>query len=48
VWTQLKDLIAGIAEAMEITPEIEQLPTQPGDVERPDAGTHGVPRKKCF
>ncbi|MCS4044975.1 nucleoside-diphosphate-sugar epimerase [Salinibacter ruber] len=32
--TQLKDLISGIAEAMDITPEIEQLPTQPGDVER--------------
>ncbi|MCS3643330.1 NAD-dependent epimerase/dehydratase family protein [Salinibacter ruber] len=32
--TQLKDLISGIAEAMDIAPEIEQLPTQPGDVER--------------
>ncbi len=32
--TQLKDLISGIAEAMDITPEIEQLPTQPGDVTR--------------
>jgi len=32
--TQLKDLISGIAEAMEIDPEIEQLPTQPGDVKR--------------
>jgi nucleoside-diphosphate-sugar epimerase len=32
--TQLKDLIAGIAEAMDIEPEIEQLPTQPGDVKR--------------
>ena len=32
--TQLKDLISGIAEAMEITPEIQQLPEQPGDVER--------------
>ncbi len=32
--TQLKDLISGIGEAMDITPEIEQLPTQPGDVER--------------
>ncbi|WP_263785020.1 NAD-dependent epimerase/dehydratase family protein [Salinibacter grassmerensis] len=32
--TQLKDLISGIAEAMDITPEIEQLPTQPGDVKR--------------
>ncbi|MCS3950912.1 GDP-mannose 4,6-dehydratase [Salinibacter ruber] len=32
--TQLKDLISGIAEAMDIAPEIEQLPTQPGDVKR--------------
>ncbi len=32
--TQLKDLISGIGEAMGITPEIEQLPTQPGDVTR--------------
>ncbi len=32
--TQLKDLISGIAEAMDIEPEIEQLPTQPGDVKR--------------
>jgi nucleoside-diphosphate-sugar epimerase len=32
--TQLRDLIAGIAEAMDIEPEIEQLPTQPGDVKR--------------
>lgn len=32
--TQLKDLIAGIGEAMGISPEIKQLPTQPGDVER--------------
>jgi nucleoside-diphosphate-sugar epimerase len=32
--TQLKDLISGIAEAMEITPEVKQLPTQPGDVKR--------------
>jgi nucleoside-diphosphate-sugar epimerase len=32
--TQLKDLISGIADAMDITPEIKQLPTQPGDVER--------------
>ncbi|MCS3639261.1 NAD-dependent epimerase/dehydratase family protein [Salinibacter ruber] len=32
--TQLKDLISGIAEAMGITPEIKQLPEQPGDVER--------------
>ncbi|MCS3861644.1 nucleoside-diphosphate-sugar epimerase [Salinibacter ruber] len=30
--TQLKDLISGIAEAMDMTPEIEKLPTQPGDV----------------
>ncbi len=32
--TQLKDLISGIAEAMNIEPEIKQLPTQPGDVKR--------------
>ena len=32
--TKLKDLISGISEAMDITPEIEQLPTQPGDVAR--------------
>ncbi|MBB4091120.1 GDP-mannose 4,6-dehydratase [Salinibacter ruber] len=32
--TQLKDLISGIAEVMDITPEIEQLPMQPGDVKR--------------
>ena len=32
--TQLKDLIAGIGEAMGIEPEIKQLPTQPGDVKR--------------
>lgn len=32
--TQLKDLISGIAEAMDITPEVKQLPEQPGDVER--------------
>ena len=32
--TQLKDLISGIADAMGITPEIKQLPKQPGDVER--------------
>ncbi len=32
--TQLKDLISGIADAMGITPEIKQLPEQPGDVER--------------
>ena len=31
---QLKDLISGIADAMDITPEIKQLPTQPGDVKR--------------
>jgi nucleoside-diphosphate-sugar epimerase len=31
---QLRDLISGIAETMDITPEIDQLPTQPGDVER--------------
>jgi UDP-glucuronate 4-epimerase len=30
--TQLKNLIVGIAEAMDIEPEIKQLPTQPGDV----------------
>ena len=32
--TQLKDLIHGIADALEIEPEIKQLPTQPGDVKR--------------
>jgi nucleoside-diphosphate-sugar epimerase len=32
--TQLKDLIAGIGDAMGIEPKIEQLPTQPGDVKR--------------
>jgi nucleoside-diphosphate-sugar epimerase len=32
--TQLKNLISGIADAMSITPEIKQLPTQPGDVKR--------------
>ncbi|MCS4150740.1 NAD-dependent epimerase/dehydratase family protein [Salinibacter ruber] len=32
--TQLRDLISGIADAMGITPEIKQLPEQPGDVER--------------
>ncbi|MCS3677803.1 nucleoside-diphosphate-sugar epimerase [Salinibacter ruber] len=32
--TQLKELISGIAEAMDITPEIKQLPEQPGDVKR--------------
>jgi nucleoside-diphosphate-sugar epimerase len=32
--TQLKDLISGIAGAMDITPEVKQLPEQPGDVER--------------
>ena len=38
-WTQLKDLISGIADAMDITPEIKQ---------RPDAGTLDVPRRKYF
>jgi nucleoside-diphosphate-sugar epimerase len=32
--TKLKDLISGIGDAMDITPEIKQLPTQPGDVKR--------------
>jgi nucleoside-diphosphate-sugar epimerase len=32
--TQLKDLIAGIGEAMDVEPDIKQLPTQPGDVKR--------------
>ena len=32
--TELRELISGIADAMGITPEIEQLPEQPGDVER--------------
>jgi nucleoside-diphosphate-sugar epimerase len=32
--TKLKDLIWGIADALEIEPEIKQLPTQPGDVKR--------------
>ena len=32
--TQLKDLIAGIGEAVGIEPEIERLPMQPGDVKR--------------
>jgi nucleoside-diphosphate-sugar epimerase len=32
--TQLKDLIAGIGETMDIEPDIKQLPTQPGDVKR--------------
>ncbi len=32
--TQLKDLISGIAEAMDSTPEVEQLPARPGDVKR--------------
>jgi nucleoside-diphosphate-sugar epimerase len=32
--TQLKDLISGLADAMGMTPEIKQLPEQPGDVER--------------
>ena len=46
--TQLKDLIDGIGDALGIKPDIKQLPTQPGDVKRPDAGTLRVPRKKCF
>jgi nucleoside-diphosphate-sugar epimerase len=32
--TELRDLISGIAGAMGISPEIEQLPEQPGDVKR--------------
>jgi len=32
--TQLKNLISGIADAMGVTPEIEQLPEQPGEVKR--------------
>ncbi len=32
--TKLKELITGIAEAMDISPEIKRLPEQPGDVER--------------
>jgi nucleoside-diphosphate-sugar epimerase len=32
--TRLEDLISGIADAMEMTPEIKRLPEQPGDVER--------------
>ncbi|MCS4101397.1 nucleoside-diphosphate-sugar epimerase [Salinibacter ruber] len=32
--TQLKDLISAIADAMGMTPEIKQLPEQPGDIER--------------
>ncbi|WP_272505440.1 NAD-dependent epimerase/dehydratase family protein [Salinibacter ruber] len=32
--TKLKDLISGIAEAMDITPKIKKLPEQPGDVKR--------------
>jgi nucleoside-diphosphate-sugar epimerase len=32
--TKLKELITGIGEAMDIEPEIKQLPTQPGDVKR--------------
>jgi len=32
--TPLKDLIHGIADALDIDPEIKQLPTQPGDVKR--------------
>jgi nucleoside-diphosphate-sugar epimerase len=32
--TQLRDLISGIADALDFTPEIEQLPRQPGDARR--------------
>jgi nucleoside-diphosphate-sugar epimerase len=32
--TKLKKLITGIGEAMDIEPEVKQLPTQPGDVKR--------------
>lgn len=32
--TQLKELIHGIAAALDIEPDIKQLPTQPGDVKR--------------
>ena len=32
--TQLRDLIAGIGEALGIEPQIERLPRQPGDVDR--------------
>jgi len=32
--TKLRDLIAGIGDALGITPEIEQLPMPPGDVQR--------------
>ena len=32
--TRLKELIEGIGEALGITPEIERLPMQPGDVKR--------------
>jgi nucleoside-diphosphate-sugar epimerase len=32
--TELRDLIQGIADALDIVPEIKQLPTQPGDVKR--------------
>jgi nucleoside-diphosphate-sugar epimerase len=32
--TQLKELIDGIASALDIDPEIKRLPTQPGDVKR--------------
>jgi nucleoside-diphosphate-sugar epimerase len=32
--TQLRDLISGIAGAMEIEPDIKRLPEQPGDLER--------------
>ncbi len=35
--TKLKDLISGIADAMDTTPEIERLPPQPGDVKRTHA-----------
>ena len=32
--TQLRDLIAGIGDAVGIEPEIQRLPMQPGDVKR--------------
>jgi nucleoside-diphosphate-sugar epimerase len=32
--TQLKELVSGIADAMDITPEIKRLPKQPGDAKR--------------
>jgi len=32
--TQLRDLIAGIGEALGIEPDIQRLPMQPGDVKR--------------